>query len=145
MLREDMACEPSEVVGVIARSVGGEAAAVGQKLEMPGAEIHIHDMMVACAEARAKESRLALASRSSVVRRRSEMSTTCAGSLFSQRSPETETSQTLEGRVFMQGGEASPPPRFATGQRGQMSDLPKHLKAGCPRSWHWGTRGRPYR
>ena len=50
VLWEDMAEEQLEMGGVIARSVGGEVIAVGQKLKMAGAEIHVHDIMIALAE-----------------------------------------------------------------------------------------------
>ena len=50
VLGEDMAEEQLEMGGVIARSVGGEVIAVGQKLKMAGAEIHVHDIMIALAE-----------------------------------------------------------------------------------------------
>ena len=50
VLWEDMTEEQLEMGGVIARSVGGEVIAVGQKLKMAGAEIHVHDIMIALAE-----------------------------------------------------------------------------------------------
>ena len=55
------------------------------------------------------------------------MSTTCAGSLFSQRIPETEISQMpLKGGCSCRVVNASPPPCFVTGQKEQISDLPQN-------------------